>query len=141
MAEAKKDVGDPILSNCTRCKRATRHWVVALVEGIPARVQCTACDGIHNYRAPKPAAARRPAAPRRRPAAAAKAETLAREFDAAVAVMDPAGAAAYRMDARFDAKKLLQHPTFGLGLVRRVISPDKIEVLFRDGPRTLRCGG
>jgi len=47
----------------------------------------------------------------------------------------------YAMDGTFAAKKLLQHPTFGLGLVCRVMPPNKIEVLFRDGARRLRTAG
>ena len=98
--------------------------------------------GIHNYRAPKPVARAKPAAPRRRPtSAAAREEALAKEFDAAVGGMDPAKAVPYSMDGSFAAKKLLQHSKFGLGLVRRVIRPNKIDVLFRDGARTLRTAG
>lgn len=142
MAKVTAGVGDPIRSNCTKCKRATRHWVVALVEDKPARVQCTECDGIHNYRPAKAPARARATPVRRRPAtAAAKAEAAVQEFEAATAGMDPERATAYRMDGTFAAKKLLQHPTFGLGLVRRVIRPNKIEVLFRDRARTLRCAG
>ncbi|MDX2478966.1 MAG: hypothetical protein QNK24_01365 [Desulfuromusa sp.] len=34
---------------------------------------------------------------------------------------------------------LINHPVFGLGLVQRVIGSQKVEVLFEDGKKTMRC--
>jgi len=143
MANVTPGVGDPVQSRCTKCKRITRHFVVSLVEGTPVRVQCTACEGVHNYRPSKaPASPRSTATPRRRPAtAAARSEAAEQEFEAAMGEKDRTRAVAYRMTGTFRSKDLLQHPTFGLGLVRKVVLPNKIHVLFRDGVRTLRCAG
>lgn len=45
----------------------------------------------------------------------------------------------YAMDAAFAEGDIIDHPKFGLGVVREVLPPDKIQVLFRDGGRLLRC--
>ncbi|HSH68449.1 MAG TPA: hypothetical protein VK997_00930 [Deferrisomatales bacterium] len=143
MANVTPGVGDPVQSRCTKCKRITRHFVVSLVEGKPVRVQCTACEGIHNYRPAKaPASPRSATAPRRRAtSAAARSEAAAQEFEEAMGEKDRTRATAYQMTGTFRSRELLQHPTFGLGLVRKVVPPNKIHVLFRDGLRTLRCAG
>ena len=146
MAETTYAVGDPVQSRCTKCKRITRHFVVSLVEESPARVQCTACEGFHNYRPAKespgpkatPAA---PAAKRRATSAAAKVEAAAQEFEVALGDRDRSRASPYCMGGTFRSRELVAHPTFGLGLVRKVIPPNKIQVLFRDGTRNLRCAG
>ena len=43
------------------------------------------------------------------------------------------------MNASFAEGDVVDHPKFGLGVVREVLPPDKIQVLFRDGSRLLRC--
>jgi hypothetical protein len=53
--------------------------------------------------------------------------------------MRSAQAIAYQMDGSYRAKALLNHSLFGLGLVTRVAGPHKIEVLFEDGKKLLRC--
>jgi hypothetical protein len=48
-------------------------------------------------------------------------------------------AVAYNMNGSYRAKTLLRHALFGLGMVTRVAGPHKIEVLFEDGKKLLRC--
>jgi hypothetical protein len=45
----------------------------------------------------------------------------------------------YELDGSFHARNLMQHPTFGLGLVVREAGPHKIEVLFEGGKKLLCC--
>ena len=142
MADATCGAGDQVQSRCTKCRRITRHVVVSVVDDKPVRVQCTACEGEHNYRPPKAEPVKKPRAPRRQPTkASAKAEAIAEEFEAAISKFNPSSATAYSMTASFRARTLIAHSSFGLGLVKRVIPPNKIEVLFRDGIRRLRSAG
>jgi len=43
------------------------------------------------------------------------------------------------MTATYKVKSLIAHPVFGLGQVQRVAGPQKIEVLFEDGLKMMRC--
>lgn len=45
----------------------------------------------------------------------------------------------YNMNATFTVGEIVEHVKFGLGEVRSVTKPNKMEVLFQDGLRTLRC--
>ena len=62
-------------------------------------------------------------------------------WDNALGDMDRTKAPSYDMNSKFPANSLISHPTFGIGLIKTVIKPNKIEVIFRDGTKMLRCGG
>jgi 3-oxoacyl-ACP reductase-like protein len=62
-----------------------------------------------------------------------------RAWKAAAGDRDEADARGYRPAERFAQGELVRHAKFGLGVVQRV-EGGKIEVLFRDGPRTLAHG-
>lgn len=148
MAATAPSVGEAIASRCTKCRRETRHLIVSVVEGAAARVECTVCEGVHNYRSPLPkASAPRPAtsgeARQARPRAArpAAVAALEQEWESRVASKDPAGAVSYpTAGGRLRSGELLAHAAFGLGVVRKIIPPNKIEVLFRTGIKRLVFG-
>lgn len=48
-------------------------------------------------------------------------------------------AVAYSMNSGFAKHDLVEHPVFGKGEVINVSPPDKIEVLFQEGVKVLRC--
>ena len=47
---------------------------------------------------------------------------------------------AYRVSLTFGQGDLVKHPKFGDGVVARVIDGSKVEILFKDGPRTMAQG-
>jgi hypothetical protein len=61
------------------------------------------------------------------------------EWAALQPTVEPARAIPYDMNGKYRAKRLM-HPVFGLGIVQVVLPPNKIEVLFEDGKKLLRCG-
>jgi len=126
-------VGESIEGRCTKCRKNTDHVIVTLDEGAPTQVQCTACQRQHQYRPPtktKKTARRSAVDPR---------EAERREWQSLRADMDDTRAAAYSMAAAYKVRSLIDHPVFGLGLVQRVIGSRKMEVLFEDGRKTMRC--
>jgi hypothetical protein len=42
------------------------------------------------------------------------------------------------MTGKFGKDNLVSHPNFGIGIVT-MVAGNKMEVLFRDGPKLLRC--
>jgi len=138
--------GDIIDARCTRCRKVMNHRIIAMVEGKVVRVECNTCGGAHNYHPPeKPKAAsttagsRKPAAPARTsskkdPAAAERAEWASLR-----PTMNTERATAYDMSGSYRVNNLVEHPTFGLGVVKRLVPTSKIEVLFEAGIKLLRC--
>ncbi len=142
MSDRTRSPGDIVEARCTRCRTVTNHTIVALVGSTIARVQCNTCGGSHNYHAPLA-----PAAPRSRASAAPKAPAKSRTSpDLGIwlercSAVEPGAAAPYAMDRAFAAGSLVAHPSFGVGVVTAVLSPNKVEILFRDGRKLLRCAG
>ena len=142
MSDRTRSPGDVVEARCTRCRTVTNHTIVALVGSTIARVQCNTCGGSHNYHAPQA-----PAAPRSRAAAAPKAPAKSRTSPdlgtwlERCSTVEPAAAAPYAMDRAFVSGSLVAHPSFGVGLVTAVLPPNKVEILFRDGRKLLRCAG
>lgn len=159
--------GDRIEARCTRCNDVTGHVVVALVGGEIVKVECRACGSVHKYHPPVAVGKAREAASvcrvkpgqDRRNAVAAAAPSAERKAGTSPAALSKAQRAAeeqeqswqralnvsaatprpYAMSAAFAEGEVIDHPKFGLGVVREVLPPDKVQVLFRDGSRLLRC--
>ncbi len=127
--------GEHTLSRCSKCKDTTNHTIVAMVGSRIARVQCNVCGSLHNHRASAPPArkegTRRPAQPRR-----SKSEE---NWENLIAEMDVATAIPYSLQTPVKNGDLIDHPTFGLGKVAGVIRPNKMEVVFKQGVKLLRC--
>jgi hypothetical protein len=142
-----KSAGDILDAQCTRCHVLTNHTIVALVDGLVARVKCNTCGSEHNYHAPKtvkaPATKRVAANGTRSPATATvKKDTAPRHrelWETAVNGKEASTAQEYDMAGIFKKDGLVRHSLFGLGITTTVVGT-KMEVLFADGPKLLRCG-
>ncbi len=128
---------------CGRCKSETVHRILSITDGVPEKLICKVCNSIHKYRADKPA---RPAreeaarAPRMATVGAPKPTASPSRFQELM-ISERAGAVAkpYSVAVRWEEGQWLDHPSFGLGKVQRRAAK-KIEVLFRDGLKTLISG-
>ena len=142
---------------CTKCKLVLNHRIIAMVGGTPVRVECSTCGSHHNYRprAPgdkAPSAARggaagstsASAAPRGARARVTKAQEAAldreRTWEKAIAGKAVNDFRSYRVDQTFSEGDLIRHKKFGDGVVTRILDPRKVEILFKDEPRTLAQG-
>ena len=135
--------GDIIEARCTKCRAVYNHTIVAMIGTRVVRVQCNTCGGQHNYHSPQEekktverSSARRPVGEKSRRASAVAGPS---EWEHAMEGRDSASAVPYAMDASFRVDALVNHPTFGIGIVTAVIKPNKVEILFRDGKKLLRC--
>lgn len=126
-------VGDPIEGRCTKCRKNTDHIVVTVVEEAPGKVRCGTCSREHKYR--PPTAAKKPTAR----LATQHRDAERKEWESLRPAMNAAKATDYSMENSYKAKSLINHPAFGLGLVQRVVGSQKIEVLFEDGKKMMRC--
>lgn len=133
MANKKMTVGDPIESRCTKCRKITNHIIVAIADDAPAKVECNTCKGQHKYRPPaakKKTTARRTVDPK---------ITEQKEWEKQRSSIEGKTAVAYSMTTAFKKGSVMKHPLFGLGLVLSSLGPGKVEVLFEDGKKKMRC--
>ncbi len=119
------------------------HTIVSMVATRPARVQCNTCNGVHNYRKEKAATtvakAATPKGSARLPRKDAG-ETARKEWTALQLGQNGSRAVPYDMKASYEVGSLISHPKFGVGVVKQLLGPNKIEILFEDGLKLLRCG-
>lgn len=133
MQKKALSAGDPIESHCTKCRKITNHIIVAMDADGPAKVQCNTCGGQHKYR--RAVVAKTPAVRQ----AAQQRDAACLEWATLRPNMDVNKAQAYAMTDSYKVKSLINHPIFGLGLVQRIVGSQKVEVLFADGTKTMRC--
>lgn len=134
--------GDNIESHCTKCRTLMNHTIVALINDQPGRVECNTCKGVHNYRKPT---VKKVASGSEAPSSARKKSTRKVDPDlttwAELSLDQKKGVAVtYSLQGVFKQEQIVNHPTFGLGMVMQLLPPNKVEVLFQDGRKLLRCG-
>jgi len=148
MSTKKLSAGDIIDARCTRCRDILNHRIVAMVGDKVVRVECNTCGGVHNYYPPpalKPvktpggsSASRTstttPRTPKKDPQQADRDEWLSLRSH-----MKLDRAIIYNMNTKFSVDDVVDHPTFGFGVVKLTIAPNKMQVLFEDGIKLLRC--
>ncbi len=150
----KPKTGGEIDSFCTKCKLDLTHRIIAMVGEVVKKVECKTCGSHHLYRRPKSeqpppgVRATRPRAERAGTTGGSSkgerltaAQKLEREhtqsWERAIAGQPSSAFSAYRTTLSFSAGELVRHAKFGDGVVSRVLDRQKIEILFKDGPRTM----
>lgn len=138
--------GSNIETRCTRCREVLNHTIIAMIGEKIVRVECNTCHGTHNYRPAKPVKEpvvaktilKKTPVPRK-----VKVDPLVverAEWEELQPDMNPEKALPYDMNKPYRVRNLLLHPVFGLGIVQLVLQPNKIDVLFQEGIKRLRCG-
>jgi hypothetical protein len=134
----KKKVGDEIEAYCSKCKMDTVHVVTAMKDDAVNKVICKACDSTHKYKpaggesSKKSVSKSTPKTQKRK-----KKTKEERSWNRAMAKADPENPVDYAMSGSFSESDVIQHDAFGLGVVTKVVSDQKINVAFQDGARTL----
>lgn len=150
MISRKLSAGDIIDARCTRCREILNHRIVAMVEGKVVRVECNTCGGVHNYYPPPTAKEAKAAKAAKEPSAARTSSTPRsskkdpdeadrEEWASLKPTMQIDRAQDYSMNGTYRVNSLILHSVFGLGIVKRLIVPNKMQVLFQDGIKLLRC--
>ena len=143
-------VGDEVDSKCTKCKDLTNHKIVAMVEQEIVKVECNVCGGRHKYRPEKPvkaktkkkAPAKKKAAAKKKPAKPKLTLAVKKAIEIFTKLMkgrNEADALPYSMTTQFGKNDLINHPSFGIGVVTAIIPPNKIELTFIEGPKLFIC--
>lgn len=141
-----RSAGDIIEARCTKCRAVLNHRIVAMVGDRVVRVECNTCGGVHNYYPPAEDKKIPSAAVSVRPRGAAPAKSRVspvvkerENWDTLISAIDTGSAVPYDMNGKYRADDIVDHPVFGIGIVKTVIKPNKMEVLFREGKKLLRC--
>ncbi|MDC0706848.1 hypothetical protein POL68_00015 [Stigmatella sp. ncwal1] len=144
---ATHKVGGEVDAPCTRCKLTLAHTILAMVGPKIARVRCNTCGGDHVYRS-APGTTDRPTAAARSASSASRSSTSSRaekpekvviSFEEQLSGKDIANAPKYSPKDTYRVDQVIQHPTFGLGLVT-IVRGDKVDIVFKSETKTLVHG-
>lgn len=159
--------GGRIETTCSRCNDITGHVIVAMVDGVIIKVECQACGSVHKYReVRKPKlksetsgvrrvrsgesreaavslarseAAKKAAQTRANQRAQQEAEAVMVAWKSVIVSKGTRDARPYNMTEGYAVGDIVDHPVFGMGEVQSATRPDKMEVLFKEGVKVLRC--
>ncbi len=143
-------VGGEVDDQCNTCNMNLAHTILAMVGINVKRVQCNTCGAQHNFRSAQPlakatsfAAPRKTSAPRAsgsgtRPSPA-KAAVVVASFDEQLKGKDLTKARKYSVKDSFKLDEVIDHPTFGFGIVSAV-RVDKVDITFKSELKTLVHG-
>jgi hypothetical protein len=128
---------DEVVGYCSKCKLELNQRIVRVEAGRPKRVLCLTCNTERSYRKSAPAKAGE--------GKVRKTRTSPPKVDLEAgwrAKLDRKNKTpkAYAMDKSYLLDDHIDHKLFGVGLVVSLIQPDKINVFFQDGLKTMKCG-
>lgn len=134
--------GTEIEAYCSPCASVLKHVVVAAGASRISKVRCNACQHVHVYRKAQPKSEATATATRKSRAAERRKALATAGFDALMRGQDLEKAHPYDRASTFQVEDLLDHATFGAGIVVCRLPDGKIEVQFRDRRRVLihECG-
>ncbi|MFW6323577.1 MAG: hypothetical protein ACOC0U_00805 [Desulfovibrionales bacterium] len=137
MTEKTIQAGSLVDSKCLKCKEVTTHTVIAMVDGSVAKVECKHCGARHAFRPVKPKSGQKKTKTMKKIGTPRK-TTVKKEWEEKVAGSG-SKPLPYSMAGSFQEGELIDHSHFGIGYVQKLQRPDKMEVLFEDSLKVLRC--
>jgi len=117
-------VGTEIDAYCPQCKDVKNHEITAMKGTRAAKTECRSCGSLHPYR-------------KNPPDTKAKKKSL---YEDAMEGRDVTKPIPYRLNRKLSQDDVIAHKKFGVGLVTRVVSDKKVEVLFEDSSKLLVHG-
>jgi hypothetical protein len=118
-----------VLAFCKKCKVPRNHLIVTLKSEKSSKVQCKICGGEHRFVSPD--FPKGPARPKQKKEAFW--EELLKPLTAKIKIP-------YTLSGRYRGNDVIQHPTFGVGIVTQVLSREKVLVVFKEGEKLLASG-
>ncbi len=142
-------VGKEVLSSCSKCKLILAHIIVTMKSAVvPDKVQCKTCKSTQSFKDPGSkkkktstdkvikTAKTAKTAKSTKSARGKSTETVGELWTKALS-RSTNGSKTYTIKGSFQMGDLIDHPTFGQGVVEKLIDDNKIDVLFQDDIRTL----
>lgn len=137
-------VGKEVLSVCNKCKLILAHIVLSLKDHKTAdKVQCKTCKGTHTYKDPSQQSKTKSKLSVKKIVSHhgknSKSHNNIPIGDMWLKAINNSTAPQkdYATNAKFILGDIINHPSFGQGVVEKLIDQNKIEVLFKDNYRTL----
>ena len=131
-------IGKDLEAYCGKCKLDTWHTVTATKNGKISKVMCKICTSYHAYKAPeKDLEKAKSPTTRRRATTTPRGSRAKKDWGTLVGQIEDQKVVEYALSGEFSTTPAIRHKTFGVGVVTKVLTRNKIEVLFQDGTKIL----
>jgi hypothetical protein len=134
-------VGKEVLSYCTKCKLVLAHIIVSMKNHSNiGKVLCSTCKSTHAYKDPsavKTKGAKKAAA---NSGGHKSSENSIADLWLSAVNNTTSKSKNYTIKDKFLLGDIIDHPSFGPGVVDKIIDNDKIQVIFRHDIKTLVHG-
>ncbi len=137
---SKKQEKKTLLLFCPRCKRETENTITGFIGQKIRRVRCEVCKSEYNYHrilALKKRMDEEGTAVRDKDNEHLIQQQYYRIWEDLMLGRDPNSARQYSIKDKYFENDLLNHPVFGIGIVKSVMEDYKIEVVFKNGIKVL----
>lgn len=122
---------------CKKCDVDRYHKVLAHTSDTAAKIECEVCHSKKKFTLPKAKKTTTPRKPSSRaPSASQRKSNHATEYQTLLTSLATMEEKPYSLKGKFEIANKINHPKFGLGIVRSV-QIDKIEVVFSDEVKLL----
>lgn len=138
-SEMSSYLGKTTECRCPECQRFTTHKIISVTKKRISQIRCEICGTTHKFSKKKCARRDTPRRPRgRKKRAVEEGEVDSRQqWEAEIEGKGELEPVEYRMGGKYTEETIISHPKFGVGIVKRVLTERKIEVLFEGGRKTL----
>ncbi len=128
--------GKEVLSYCNGCKAALAHIIVVMKGDLPGKVTCKTCNKTHVFKDPSKVNTTKTRAKR-----VTKRKTKSSVLSWSEVMAKAKGPAKqYSPKGKFTEGDMIDHPSFGKGVVEKNLDGNKIIVLFESDLKTLVHG-
>jgi hypothetical protein len=121
-------------STCQTCDQITSRFAGAGIRPLRVAIRCRHCGTVHRHHG-----AAEPPPKTRRTAKAAAAIAREAAFERLLAVTSGRKSRPYSVSGVFRPNDVIEHPTFGVGVVTHLVAGNKIQVAFKNGEKLLVC--
>lgn len=134
---SRPSAGKEVLSYCNRCKLNLAHTIVVMRDDDTiGKVMCKTCSSVHAFKDSSSIKSRKVIPPKTKSRSKKSHTPIAEVWKSAMdGVSSPAKP--YSISASFKGGDLIEHPSFGQGVVDKCIGKNKIEVIFETEIKTL----
>jgi len=132
------EVGNEVNAYCPKCKSETVHVIESIKNDKIAKVMCKSCLSSHKYKSVDEVEATHKTKAAKKTAAPKVAKTREeRKWARLLAKVNQENPLEYTMGATYTEQDVIQHTTFGLGIVVKIIDENRMDVFFKEGLKKL----
>ena len=136
---ATPELGHDIDAYCISCKMVLAHTVIAMVEDVVKRVKCNTCKKEHVYRSSASKSSKKSSTAGKK-TSKPRTKAITTQFNTLLGGRSVEDALPYSPKMQLQLSDLINHSSFGLGVVSQVKSSGKVEVVFPEQIKVLIFG-